>query len=95
VERAQAVLINEAMGARAHGDYVRATRLLEESLAIHRALDYRESVTRDGLGLSLARLALVPAEQGVYTRAAVLYEECVPLHGELGDREGMAVAAWL
>jgi non-specific serine/threonine protein kinase len=91
-ERMTVLLINEALGARARGDYAHATPLLEESLAIHRALNNRESITRGGLGLSLSRLALVLAEQGEYPRATALYDECVALHRELGDREGMAYA---
>jgi non-specific serine/threonine protein kinase len=91
-ERTTRLLINEAMEARARGDYARATRLLEESLASYRTQGNRESITRGGLGLALSRLALVLAEQGEYTRATALYEECVALHRELGDREGRAYA---
>jgi len=88
-ERRTSLLINEAMAARAGGDYARATALLEETLARQRARGNRESITRGGLGLALSRLALVLGEQGHYTRATALYEECLALHRALGDREGV------
>jgi len=91
-ERTTGLLINAAMEARARGDYARATTLLEESLAQQRARGNRESIKRGGLGLALARLALVLAEQGQHTRARALYEECLALHRELGDREGIGNA---
>jgi len=91
-ERLTAGLINAAMEARACGDYARATSLLEESVAQQRAWGNRESIKRGGLGLSLARLALVLAEQGQHARATTLYEECLALHRELGDREGIGNA---
>jgi tetratricopeptide (TPR) repeat protein len=91
-ESTTGLLINEALEARAGGDYAQATALLEESLARHRALGNRESIKRGGLGLSLSRLALVLAEQVEYSQATALYEECVALHRELGDREGMGYA---
>ena len=37
-------------------------------------------------------LALVLREQGAYARARALYEECLALHRDLGDRQGMASA---
>jgi tetratricopeptide (TPR) repeat protein len=86
------LLINEAMEARAGGDYARATALLEECVSRHRAHGNRGSINRGGLGLSLSRLALVHAEQGAYGQANALYEECVALHRELGDREGLGYA---
>jgi predicted ATPase len=86
----EAALVNEAMLARAEGDYVRATTLLEQSLSHHRAQGNRESIGRDGIGLSLSRLALVLCEQGQYTRADALCEESLALHRTLGDRGGIA-----
>ena len=83
-------LVNEAMRARAEGAYARATALLEESLARHRAVGNRQSIRNDGVGLSLARLGLVLTEQGRYARAAELYGECLLLHQTLGDRGGVA-----
>ncbi len=91
-ERTTGLLINAAMEARARGDYARATVLLEQSLAQQRARGNRESIKRGGIGLALARLALVLAEQGQHTRARALYEECLALHRELGDREGIGNA---
>jgi non-specific serine/threonine protein kinase len=91
-ERTTGLLINEAMEARAGGEYGRATALLEACLARHRALGNRESINRGGLGLSLSRLALVLAERGAYAQATALYEECVALHRGLGDREGEGYA---
>jgi non-specific serine/threonine protein kinase len=86
------LLINEAMDARAVGDYARATALLEAVLAQHRVAGNRETIMQGGLGLALTRLGLVLREQGEYGRAAALYEECLALHRELGDREGAASA---
>jgi tetratricopeptide (TPR) repeat protein len=91
-ERPTGHLINAAMEARASGDYVRATALLEQSLARHRALGNREGIIVGGLGLSLSRLALVLAERGEYARATALYEECLALVREMGDREGIGIA---
>jgi len=91
-ERLAGLLINAAMEARARGDYARSTALLEETLAEQRARGDRGTITRNGLGLTLARLALVSAEQGAYARATALYEECVALHREVGNREGAATA---
>jgi non-specific serine/threonine protein kinase len=91
-ERTTRRLTSEAMEARTVGAYARATSLLEECLARHRALGNRESISRGGLGLSLSRLALVLAEQGEYAPASALYQECVALHRELRDREGEAYA---
>ena len=86
----EAALVNEAMLARAQGDYVRATKLLEQSLSRHREAGNRESIGRDGIGLSLSRLALVLCEQGKYARADALCEESLALHRALGDRGGIA-----
>ena len=86
----EAALVNEAMLARAEGDYVRATTLLEESLSRHREAGNRDSIGRDGIGLSLSRLALVLCEQGEYTRADALCEESLALHRALDDRGGIA-----
>jgi non-specific serine/threonine protein kinase len=86
------LLINAAMEARAGGNYARATTLLKESLARHRALGNRDSIKRGGLGLSLSRLALVLGEQGEYAGATALYEECLALHRGLEDWEGIGNA---
>ncbi|HEX6508257.1 MAG TPA: tetratricopeptide repeat protein [Chloroflexota bacterium] len=84
------LLINQALEARAGGDYARATALLEESLARHCALGHRDNIMGGGLGLSLIQLALVLRERGEYARATALCEECLSLHRELRDREGVA-----
>jgi predicted ATPase len=86
------LLANNAMEARAMGDYRRATALLEECLALCRAHGDRTSIGGGGLGLSLARLALVLGEQGDDDRATALWQECLDLHQELGDRGGIAAA---
>jgi predicted ATPase len=91
-ERPTAQLINAAMEARAGGDYARATALLEQSLARHRAQGNREGIIAGGLGLSLSRLALVLAERGEYARATALYEDCLTLVRGLEDREGIGIA---
>jgi non-specific serine/threonine protein kinase len=90
-ERTNGLLINAAMEARVKGDYARATILLEESLARHRAQGNREGILVGGLGLSLSRLALVLAEQGEHARATALYEECLALVRGMGDREGVGI----
>jgi non-specific serine/threonine protein kinase len=90
-ERTNGLLINAAMQARTGGDYARATTLLEESLARHRAQGNREGILVGGLGLSLSRLALVLAEQGAYARATALYEECLALVRGMEDREGVGI----
>jgi non-specific serine/threonine protein kinase len=91
-ERTAALLITAAMEARAGGDYARAAALLDESLAQHRTPSSRNSTVRDGLELSLFRLALVKREQGDYARAAALCEEYLALAREQGDAEGIGLA---
>lgn len=85
------LLDNTARAWRAVGQYRRATPLMEEALAQHRALGDRGSLSSGGLGYSLYELGLVLREQGDFARAAELFEECVELHRQIGDREGMAV----
>ena len=91
-------LINAGMEARAHGDYARATTLLEECLAQYRGLESRERAIHGNLGplISFAYrytcLALVLTEQGAYARATALCEECLAMTRELGDVEGSGVA---
>ena len=86
----EAALVNEAMHARANGEYSRATSLLEESLAMHRSEGNQQSIGQDGLGLSLSRLALILCEQGQFERAHALQVECLNLHRKLEDRGGIA-----
>jgi len=91
-------LINAGMEARAHGDYARATTLLEECLAQYHGLESRERAIHGNLGplISFAYrytcLALVLTEQGAYARATALCEECLAMTRELGDVEGSGVA---
>ena len=86
----EAALVNEAMQARANGEYARATTLLEESLKLHNLEGNQQSIGQDGLGLSLSRLALVLCEQGQFDRAQALSDECLDLHRRLEDRGGIA-----
>jgi tetratricopeptide (TPR) repeat protein len=91
-ERTTAALMTAALAARADGNYARATALLDESLAQHRAQRNREGIMQAGLGASLTELAMVLREQGEFARATALNEECLALHSELNDREGMGRA---
>src|SRR5918998_593450 len=68
--------------ARHRGDYERAAKLLEKSLARHRAV----KDTR-GVALSLGDLANVSSDRGSYERARALYEEGLVLARELGGAE--------
>src|SRR5215208_6569831 len=68
--------------ARHRGDYERAAKLLEKSLALHRAV----KDTR-GVALSLGDLANVSSDRGSYERARALYEEGLVLARELGGAE--------
>jgi predicted ATPase/transcriptional regulator with XRE-family HTH domain len=85
-------LLNAARQARAAGEYRRATTLLEEALARHRAQGDRGSSGNAGMGLSLYELALVRRERGDFALARALYEECVAFHRAIGDREGEIAA---
>ncbi len=68
--------------ARHRGDYKRASELLEQSLALHRAV----KDTR-GVAWSLGDLANVSSDRGSYERARALYEEGLVLSRELGGAE--------
>jgi non-specific serine/threonine protein kinase len=97
-ERPAGPLITAGLEARSGGDYARATVLFEESLAQQRRSAQRARTMDDDLGLTRSwgdrytLLALVLREQGAYARASALYEECLALHRDLGDRQGMASA---
>lgn len=90
-EDATQLLVNGALQARTEGRYGEATTLLEAALAQQRALDNRGSFDNRGLGLTFFLAGLVQREQGNFSRAIMLFEECVQLHRALGDREGMAI----
>jgi predicted ATPase len=93
------LLVNAARQARVVGHYRRATELLEDVLARHRASGDRATMGRaepelsfDELGLVLRELGLVLREQGHFKRAAALFAEGVTLHRASGDRASMAFA---
>jgi predicted ATPase/transcriptional regulator with XRE-family HTH domain len=86
------LLITGALEARTHGDYARATALLEECVTRLRAQGDRQRIGRGGLGLALARLAMIRCERGEYGQATMLWEECLSLHRALADRDGVAIA---
>ena len=85
------LLQTAGLGARAVGDYRRATTLFEDALARGRAL-HTAGVGHAlyDMGFSLYGLALLLREQGEYARAEALFEECVAFHRAAGDREGVA-----
>ena len=66
-------------------DFPAARTLLEESLALSRALD-----DRSGLARTLNNLGSLAIEQGDYPSAQALYEESLALWREIGDRRGAA-----
>ncbi|MFL5803730.1 MAG: ATP-binding protein [Roseiflexaceae bacterium] len=69
------------------GDFARASALLEESLALFRALEDTAGIasTQDHLGV-IAQL------QGDYVRATTLLEASLALRRQLGDKHGIAGA---
>jgi predicted ATPase/DNA-binding SARP family transcriptional activator len=74
--------------ARQQGDYQGATTLLEEALALRRALEDRPNSAR-----LLGSLGVVAYFQGEYERATHLYQEALAVLREIGDTYGIAV--WL
>ena len=73
--------------AHAQADYARATPLLEEGLALFRALGDRQGTAR-----SLHTLGNVAACRGDYARAEALYGQSLELARELGDDAGASDA---
>jgi predicted ATPase/DNA-binding SARP family transcriptional activator len=67
------------------GDVGRAVTLLEEALALWRALGDQQ-----GMAASLNRLGALASFQSDFGRAVTLYEEALALWRELGDRQGIA-----
>ena len=57
-------------------DFQRATALLEDAVARHRAIGDRGSLSSAGLRLSLFLLGLMHREQGDFARATALFEAC-------------------
>jgi predicted ATPase/class 3 adenylate cyclase len=68
-------------------DYVRATVLHEESLAL-----YRDLGDRSGIATALNNLGNVAWAHGDYAGATVLYEESLTLRRDLGDTWGSGAA---
>ena len=85
------LLLNAAIQARTAGQYGRATALLGDVIAQQRALGNRGSLSSAGLGLSLYLSGLVRREQGEYDLAGEMFQACMQLHREIGDREGVAI----
>ena len=65
--------------ARQRGDYERATRLVEESLAL-----YQAAGDKPGIAWTLGNLANVPGDRGDHERAKQLYEEGIARSRQLG-----------
>ncbi|MEO8607943.1 MAG: tetratricopeptide repeat protein [Chloroflexota bacterium] len=86
------LLIVTGLQARTAGQYRRATRLLEEALAQHRAQGNHATAGNLGIGLSFQVLGGLLREQCDFVGAQTMYEACFQLHGQLGDREGMIAA---
>ena len=85
-ERAQ-VLQGAGVLAQAQCERDRSAALLEESLALFRALG-----DRAGLGMSLTLLALAAREDGDHARAVPLHEESLALFRTIRDPSGTAFA---
>ncbi|MDP9370305.1 MAG: tetratricopeptide repeat protein [Chloroflexota bacterium] len=78
----------DAAGALAweQSNYGRATRLIEDALAIHRQLE-----DTDGKIRSLVQLGLVATDLGEYEQAESRYQEGLVLIHELGDMRGVSI----
>ncbi|HMA33605.1 MAG TPA: tetratricopeptide repeat protein [Chloroflexia bacterium] len=72
--------------AGSQGDYAEAERLIEESLALSRAL-----ADPGGIGDSLNNLGLLSLDQGDYPRAQGYFEASLAVRRALGDRHGIAI----
>lgn len=71
--------------ARFQGDYEAAYSLIDEGLAIHRALG-----DQHGVADSLANLGFVTLHQGHYPQAHALYDESLAINRALHNRQGIA-----
>jgi hypothetical protein len=69
------------------GGYAQAAALLEESLALFRALE-----DRAGIASTQNHLGVIAQLQGDYVRATALIETSPTLRRELGDKHGIAGA---
>jgi tetratricopeptide (TPR) repeat protein len=95
------VLLNAARQARTAGEYQRATAVLEQALAWHRAQGHASAIGRVTLtpelhafGQLLREFGLVTREQGDFGRATALFEESLAFHRAVDDRACMALA-WI
>ena len=84
VTRARALQASSLLALRL-GEFGPATAVLEEALALWRALGDRR-----GLANSLNNLGLIVKDQGDYARAMALHEEALALRRGLGDTQGIA-----
>jgi DNA-binding CsgD family transcriptional regulator/tetratricopeptide (TPR) repeat protein len=73
------------------GEYGRAHTLFEESLALFRELGHKRGIAR-GLQQSALWLLSAGGDQAI---VEARLEEMLPLHTELGDKEGMAFYYWI
>jgi predicted ATPase/WD40 repeat protein/transcriptional regulator with XRE-family HTH domain len=89
------VLISGPRQARHEGDYALARKLLEDSLERLRQAVIQGSATPDDLAPVLCELGMVAREQGDFTRAMALFDECLALYREINGRLGVAVALLL
>ncbi len=78
-------LFHLARAVYAQGDLARAHELLEESLAIHRELSYKE-----GIAYALRLTGQLAFQQSDDTTARPLLEESVAIFREVGDKGGSA-----
>jgi tetratricopeptide (TPR) repeat protein len=85
------VLLSGARQARSEGDYARTRLLLEQELAQYRTL-VAAAAPQSALIPLLQELAMVMREQGDYTQAQSLWQECLHLQQAQRDRVGIAVA---
>ncbi|MGH2345516.1 MAG: ATP-binding protein, partial [Chloroflexota bacterium] len=69
------------------GDFIQATTLLEESMALYRVLD-----DRPGLAGALVGWGAAIYWQGAHERATVVLEEGIALYRDLGDRQRLPEA---
>jgi predicted ATPase/DNA-binding winged helix-turn-helix (wHTH) protein len=83
IERARG-LLGAASLAQTQGDYAAAKRLMQESLALFREIDYAR-----GALVVQTNLAGLATEQGHYPEAEVLWRESVDRARALGDRNSL------